>query len=904
MDDPMIPLLNTSLANADFVEDIYEKYLAKRESVDPLWCHFFDSLEKGSAGEKAETTSFGLAILSLIEAYRTYGHLSARVNPLETKEPLDVEELKLTTYGLSEKDLNTPYPTFGVVPKEKAYLSEIVKALQTIYCSTIGFEYKGLQNDEVKKWLQKEIESHQFHNWLSIDQKKMILERLNRSELFEVFLHTKYVGQKRFSLEGGETLIPMLETVLENGAKGEVEEIVIGMAHRGRLNVLANILNKSFTDIFSEFDEGYIPDSFEGSGDVKYHKGYFSDSILVGEKKVRVTLSPNPSHLESVNPVVEGQVKARQTKLKDLNQERVIPVLIHGDAALSGQGVVYETLQMYKLSGYNTGGTIHFVINNQIGFTTLPRDARSTRYCTDIARTFDAPVFHVNAEDPEGCVYAANLALAIRQKFHCDVFVELNCYRKYGHNEADEPAYTQPCAYHNIRQKAPIREIYRDQLIAHGFLEKEMAESLEQVFKKSLQEALNLVTPAAIKPVPTKNCLQETISDPETGVTKDTLKAIAEKISSVPQTFAIHPKLATLIKDRLSMIMGAKPVDWGMAELMAYGSLLLEGHAIRLTGQDCCRGTFSHRHAMWVDQKTENEYFPLKHLSDHQGTFDVFNSPLSEFAALGFEYGYSIASMDTLVIWEAQFGDFANGSQIIIDQYIASAEQKWGQKSAITLLLPHGYEGQGPEHSSARMERFLSLCGNQNLRIAQPTTPAQLFHLIRRQRLIGLKKPLVVFTPKGLLRHPDCISPLAELEEGHFKTLLEDRVEGQPVKQVVLCSGRAYYDIKAWQKKENIQGLTIVRLEQLYPLDVQAIRAILSNYGERVQFSWMQEEPANMGAWSYIQQFEGEMLPKGSRLNYIGRPRSASPAVGSYALHKQELASIFEALKTSMTGDV
>jgi len=900
----MNPMLAASLANRDLVDTIYQTYLTSPTSVDPAWRRFFDTLDFDAKEVVPCIQSGDFRVFDLVRAYRTYGHLAAQVNPLAMNPPTEVKQLQLATYGLSSKDLHSIYPTFGVLPQVTAPLKQIIEALQATYCRNIGFEYVGGQHLELEQWMQKQIESGQFQAGLSIDQKKMILERLNRSELFEVFLHTKYVGQKRFSLEGGETLIPMLEAVLESGVKEGIEEVVIGMAHRGRLNVLANILNKSFTEIFSEFDEGYIPDSFEGSGDVKYHKGYFSESILLDGKKVKVTLSPNPSHLESVNAVVEGQVKARQIELKDEEQKRVIPILIHGDAALSGQGVVYETLQMYKLPGYTTGGTIHFVINNQIGFTTLPRDSRSTVYCTDIAKTFGAPVFHVNAEDPEGCVYATHLAFAIRQKFHCDVFVELNCYRKYGHNEADEPAYTQPCAYKNIRKKAPIREIYRDLLISHGFLEKEIAESLEVTFKKSLQEALSALVPPAVKPIPDKSRIMGSFSELQTGVSKETLIRVAQQISAIPETFALHQKLGSLIADRLSMVSGEKSLDWGMAELLAYGSLLLEGASIRLTGQDSCRGTFSHRHAMWVDQKSEEEYFPLKHLSPQQGFFEVINSPLSEYAALGFEYGYSIAATGTLVIWEAQFGDFANGAQVVIDQYIASAEQKWGQKSALTLLLPHGYEGQGPEHSSGRMERFLSLCGNQNLRLTVPTTPAQLFHLLRRQKLDSSKKPLIIFTPKGLLRHPECVSTLLELENGAFKTVIDDPEGKSDADHIVLCSGRLYYDLKAWRKKEKIDNLAVIRLEQLYPLDQETLHRVFSQYGKQAKYFWMQEEPANMGAWSYIQQFQHEIFPQPIHLSYIGRPQSASPAVGSYALHKQEFASLLEALKISIKGKV
>lgn len=931
--------------NLDYIENFYEKYQKDPQSVDASWRKFFEefetvkevpldttiSQEKSSDIElpssprlspvihaeeiregrsviyypKLEITTPGdLRVYNLINAYRTYGHLLAKINPIAVHETQELQQLNYETFGFIKQDLSEHFPTCGLLPEETAPLLEIINVLKDTYCDKIGVEYMGLQSPELENWLQQHIEPNRFKNNLNIDQKRMILQHLNKSELFESFLHTKYVGQKRFSIEGGETLIPILAAVIDKGATLGLEEFIIGMAHRGRLNVLSNILDKSYADVFYEFEEGYIPASVEGTGDVKYHKGFYSAIETVHGHKVKIVLTPNPSHLESVDPVVEGQVKAKQVlRGDDINQEKVVPILIHGDAAIASQGVVYETLQMFKLDGYSTGGTIHVVINNQIGFTTLPKDGRSTPYCTDIARAFGSPVFHVNAEDPEGCVYATNLAVELRQKFHCDVFIDLNCYRKYGHNESDEPAFTQPLEYQIIRKKKPIREIYRDMLINQGVLEKYMAETLEEEFKNGLQAALkgSKISSAegknAEKAMPEKTV--DLFKHVQTGVPIATLQEIGERICFVPQDFTIHPKLAGLIKERRAMLNvgeGARPIDWGMGELLAYGSLLWDGFSVRLSGQDSCRGTFSHRHALLMDQVKEQGYIPLKHLKPRQGRFDIYNSPLSEFGVLGFEFGYSIASPNALVLWEAQFGDFGNGAQVIIDQFIASAEQKWGQKLSLTLLLPHGYEGQGPEHSSARIERFLSLCGNDNMQVVNPTTPAQFFHAIRRQSLRDIKKPLIVFTPKGLLRHPACVNTLEDLSKGSFLEILDDPKPPKKAKRMVFCSGRIFYDLLAERNKTATDDMAIIRIEQLYPLDVESIKTILEKYKGFNEFYWVQDEPSNMGAWDFLRPIFRHLLPKGMETIYVGRARSASPAAGSHALHKKEHAAIINAL--------
>ena len=902
--------------NLPLLEEFYERYKTNPSQVNPAWRNYFQNLEKQqiepvSLPSEITSPQQGLCsqICNLIDAYRTYGHLLAKINPIASYEKIqEPRQLRLETYGFTSADLAQEFSPCGLLKKEKASLQEIVNTLKSIYCDRIGIEYMNISNPEIETWIQEHIEPSLFHFNLSIDQKHTILEHLNKSELFEVFLHTKFPGQKRFSLEGGETLIPILAAIIETGAAQGGEDFIIGMAHRGRLNVLSNILQKSHVLIFTEFDENFIPESFEGSGDVKYHKGFYSESLTIHDRRVNIALTPNPSHLEAVDPVVEGQSKAKQIQSKSSkSQDEVIPILIHGDASISGQGIVYETLQLSNLTGYRTGGTIHVVINNQIGFTTIPQDARSTFYCTDIAKSFGAPVFHVNAEDPEGCFNAAILAMELRQKFHCDVFIDLNCYRKFGHNETDEPAFTQPLEYKLIREKKPIREIYRDTLIHQGILEKQMAEQLEIEFKKNLQEAL-LETKAKLEKEAIKKKEEDFLpgtkaENPfqfvDTAVSTQVLEEAAQKISTIPPGFTLHPKLEGLLKERLSMVKGAsKPLDWGMGETLAYASLLWEGKHVRVSGQDSSRGTFSHRHGLWVDQKNESYYIPLQHLKEGQGRFDLINSPLSEYAAVGFEFGYSLNYPNALVVWEAQFGDFANGAQVIIDQFISTAEQKWGQKSALTLLLPHGYEGQGPEHSSARIERFLTLAGNNNMYVVNPTTPAQLFHLLRRQVMRTFPKPLIVFTPKGLLRHPGCVSSLMDLAKGSFQEILDDPTVPKKAKKVVFCSGRIYYDLSAMRTKTKTDDIAFIRIEQLYPLHIEKIKALLKNYSNATEYFWVQEEPENMGAWNFISSSLTQLLPSQSKLIYVGRERSASPAAGSYALHKKENAAIMDTLFT------
>lgn len=916
-------LLDAGFCNLELVEDLLVQYQKDPTSVDSSWRDFFASMNHeppahprtvtlgvpreapspASPSVGQEGGDGGLRVLRLIQAYRTHGHLMAQVNPIATEDPVLPEVLQLTHLGFSEEDLGRSFPTCGLMSEEEASLQSIIETLQDVYCRRIGIEYMEINQPEMHKWLQERIEPSRLRPSLSIDQKKRILQQLNRSELLEVFLHTKYTGQKRFSLEGGETLIPILGEALEVGGQLGISEVVLGMAHRGRLNVLTNIFQKSYSEVFCEFEEGYISDSFEGTGDVKYHKGYESDLQTESGHTVRLTLPDNPSHLEAVNPVVEGIARAKQIRMgNEKDQSQVLPIVIHGDAAIAGQGVVYETMQLCQIAGYSSGGTLHVVINNQIGFTTLPKDGRSTVYCTDVARTFGAPVFHVNGEDPEGCVHAVALALELRQRYHCDVIIELNCYRKYGHNEGDEPAFTQPLEYQLIRKKKPVRELYREELIHQGVLEKALAEKLEGEFKAHLQEMQEGSEEFEVKPPDVKEKsgeksrkahFEEIFRPIKTGVQLETLRDLARNFCTVPEGFEIHRKLKRLLDSRLKMVEGdesSASIDWGMAEHLAFASLLSEGVHVRLSGQDSRRGTFSHRHSMWMEQKTAKRYSPLSHLSRDQGRFDVFNSPLSEYAVLGFEFGYTLAYPEALVMWEAQFGDFSNGAQIIIDQFISTSEQKWGRASGLVMLLPHGYEGQGPEHSSARMERFLQLSGDANMQVVNPSTPAQFFHLLRRQSMRKLAKPLIVFTPKGLLRHPRCLSAPQDLASGEFCEILDDPIQPKKAKKLLLCSGRVFYDL--WEEREKLgrEDVAILRIEQLYPLNVPRCRDLIRSYSSVKKYCWVQEEPSNMGAWDFIRPWLVEdLLPEKASLHYAGRPRSAAPAVGSTALHRHEL---------------
>jgi 2-oxoglutarate dehydrogenase E1 component len=867
-----------SFSNLAYLEEQYTKYTKNKDDVEASWRHFFEGWEMGQSVAGA---SLDLQIDRLITAYRTYGHLKAGINCLQ-ENVAAIEELSLQKWGFGEDDLNKFFPTCGFLPQPQAPLRDLVAALEKTYCGAVGIEFMGLRAPDLEAWLEKRIEPG-FPIPFNAAQKLEIFQDLNRAELFEHFLHTKYVGQKRFSLEGAETLIPMLAFILDEAGGDGVQDVVVGMSHRGRLNVLANILNKSYGTIFYEFEAHFTPDLSEGTGDVKYHKGLVGTVKTKEGHPLRVTLAANPSHLESVDPVVEGQARAMQQLH---GKGAVLPILIHGDASVAGQGVVYETMQLSKLKGYATGGTVHIVINNQIGFTTLPQDGRSSRYCTDIAYAFGAPVFHVNAENPEECVLAAQLALQIRQKFHCDVFLDLNCYRKWGHNEGDEPAFTQPYEYQLIRAKKSIRQIYLDKLVNEGILTSSSAEEVEKEFRATLQRSLE---ETAVVP---KEASKPPISEPiETSVEGSLLKELAADFCSIPQSFKIHPKIGRLLQERQAMLEG-KGIDWGMAEHLAYATLLAEGVHVRISGQDSRRGTFSHRHAVWVDQEQEEKrYYPLSHLKKAKAPFDIYNSPLSEFAVLGFDFGYSLFYQNSLVIWEAQYGDFANGAQVIIDQYICCSEQKWGHRSGITLFLPHGFEGQGPEHSSARLERYLQLSSDNNWQIVNCSTPAQLFHLLRRQGKRKDRKPLILLTPKALLRHPQFISPLEEFTTGSFQPFFADPTIQNP-RRVLVCSGKVYYDLLAARKKTDI---AIVRIDELYPFEAETFKLMAKKYPSEAAWFWVQEEHSNMGAATYIRPLLEEVL--GKEVGYCGRGPSAATAAGSYALHKQQLKWMEEALE-------
>lgn len=828
--------------NIEFIESMLQ--------VDPLWIQLFPTEHVENVEDKT------LFVEKCIMLYRLWGHLQARVYPDGIKE---VKPLALLQKLKGKPGL---FPTCGLLKAPEAPLDSILNALDVIYCSTASYEFWPFCNEAVCNWITERIERPHVAP-ISPDEQFEIVKKLSASEVFETFLHTRYVGQKRFSLEGAETLIPMLSEIIDHS---HCDECIIGMPHRGRLNVMVNLLNKSYEDIFSEFED--FETDFEGSGDVKYHKGYSSEVSQDTGKKIKVTLAANPSHLESVDAVVEGMARCKKTAL---------PILVHGDAAISGQGIVYETFQLSHLSGYSTGGTIHIVINNHIGFTTLPEDSRSTHYCTDIAKAFGVPVFHVNAEDPEGCVRIAKMAIDLRNELHTDVCIDLNCFRKYGHNESDEPAFTQPLLYQRIRKKSSIRAQYVEKL---GLLADEL-KKIDEETRSLLQSAHTAIKSSKVDMPKEGN---QAVIEVNTKVPETRLKALLQKLAAVPDGFRLHPRIQQQFSERVKK----ESVDWAGAESLAFGSLLEEGVHIRCSGQDTRRGTFSQRHGMLVDQESEMKYFPLESVATNG--FELIDSPLSEFAALGFEYGYSLASPNALVIWEAQFGDFANGAQVLIDQYIASGEQKWGSKSRLTLLLPHGYEGQGPEHSSARIERFLTLCACENMCVAHPTTPSQFFHLLRRQALQTSIKPLIVFTPKGLLRYPKCQSSISELATGKFYEVLYDA--DPSAKKILFCQGRVYYDLI----EHKTQDMAIIRIEQLYPLATAKIEELIAYYRNAEVYMWVQEEPENMGAWNYIKDPIRQLLPRNSQLQYRGRLASSSPAVGSHRVHNEELKSFMENL--------
>ncbi len=888
------------------IEDLYQSYLENPESVDTSWQQFFSGFElarkqypEKPSEAKLDNIDKEFAILNLIHGYRQRGHLFTKTNPVRARRTY-TPTLDIENFGLDKSDLETVFQAGNEIGIGAAKLKDIIAHLEDTYCRSVGVEYVYMRHPEVVKWLRERMESAKNSESHSDEKRKHFFYHLKLAVGFENYIHKKFVGQKRFSLEGAESIIPALDAVIERGAELGMEEFIIGMAHRGRLNILANILEKPYQNIFKEFyGKEYEDDIWQG--DVKYHLGYENEVVTDFKKKVKLKLMPNPSHLETVAPIVEGMVRSQIESKYERNYDKAAAIIIHGDAAIATQGVVYETTQMSQLPGYKTGGTIHLVINNQVGFTTSYLEARSSTYCTDVAKVTRSPVFHVNGDDVEAVIWTVKLAMEFRQKFHSDVFIDILCYRKYGHNEGDEPRFTQPMLYKAIAKHKNPRDIYADKLAKMGIMSleesrdevKKFDQFLEGKFQESEKiEKLRirnfLVDEYQSYQMPSKNSFIDTI---ETGVDEEHLKTIAEKINTLPEDLPFFKKVNRIISDR-KMMLADNRLDWAMGELLAYGTLLSEGHPVRLSGQDSERGTFAHRHAAFIVEGQEIKYFPLKYVAENQARFKVYNSLLSEYAVLGFEYGYALAQPSGLTIWEAQFGDFHNVAQVVIDQYITTAFEKWGIMNGLVLYLPHGYEGQGPEHSSARIERFLELSANNNMQVVIPSTPANMFHVLRRQVKMNVRLPLVIFTPKSLLRHPQVQSKIEDLTNGHFEEVIDDHVaEPDLVEKVVFCFGRLYYDLDKYRLEKGLSNVAIVRLEQVYPVPHKQIDAIRTKYKKATEFIWAQDEPENMGAWPFVNRKLAHWGFKG-----VTRPESASPAAGLMEKHKQSLDLILESV--------
>lgn len=900
-------------AHPGYIDSMYQAFQRDPESIESDWRAFFQGFDfaRQTNGHTGSLTAEGVsqdlmkefAVVGLIHGYRDRGHLLSTTNPLKPRKDRQ-PRIDLADYGLSDADLNSNFVAGFEIGLPNASLREIVDRLRGIYCGNIGFESIHISDKAKRMWLRNYIESRSLEAGygFSKEKKRRILEKLNGAVGFEQFLHTKFVGQKRFSLEGGEATIPALDAIMNKATEWEtpVEEVVIGMAHRGRLNVLANTLGKTYEQIFSEFEGKTNPDQSFGSGDVKYHMGFSSQIETQNGKTVYLKLLPNPSHLEAVDPVVQGYARAKADVLYESEYDRILPILIHGDAAVAGQGVVYEVAQMSQLRGYYTGGTIHLVINNQIGFTTSWEDGRSSMYCTAVAEVVDAPIFHVNGDDVEAVVFAVELATEYRQMFNSDVFIDLVCYRKYGHNESDEPRFTQPDLYALINEHPNPRDLYNQLLRSRGDVDEKLATEMELQFRADLQARLDNIRQNQLPYTLQRSELawqdlrvstpEDFVQSPETGVSRDVIDMVLKHLLHLPEGFKPLPQIAKLLDTQRKLVAEGK-IDWALGELLAYGTLLLEGHNIRMSGQDVKRGTFSHRHAAVMDAETYTELIRLENISGDQGKFYIYNSLLSEYAVLGFEYGYSLASPNSLVLWEAQFGDFANGAHSIIDQFILAGESKWQRMSGIVLLLPHGYEGQGPEHSSARMERYLQGCAEYNVTVANLTSASNYFHLLRRQVERPFRKPLIIMTPKSALRPPFNLGAISEIEPGtRFQELLDDPNVTDPtkVKRVLVCSGKIYYDLLKRQLETKRKDVAILRLEQIYPFPIQQFEAALERYG-KVKFTWVQEEPYNMGAWGYI----ATHFPQ---YNWacISRPEAASPATGYPKKHEQEQLDIVD----------
>ena len=894
-------------AHGSYIDELYKSYQSDPNSIDESWQKFFEgfefSLQKYGEDAKVPTASSSpkeISVRNLIHAYRTRGHLEAKTNPVRERKDRGAL-LELSNFGLSDSDLATVFDAGNELAIGKATLKDILAALKSIYTETVGFEYMYIRQPEILNWLKTKSEKEALAFNLSTEDKKRILYKLNEAVVFENFLHTKYMGQKRFSLEGGETTIPALDTVINHGADLGVEEFVIGMAHRGRLNILVNIMGKTYEQVFNEFEGTADPDLTMGDGDVKYHMGFSSQVKTSTGKTVNLKLAPNPSHLEAVNPIVEGFSRAKIDKEYNGNANKIVPILIHGDAAVAGQGIVYEVTQMSKLGSYTTGGTIHFVINNQVGFTTDFDDARSSIYSTDVAKVVDAPVLHVNGDSPEAVIFCMKLAVEFRQKFNTDIFIDMVCYRRHGHNESDEPKFTQPSLYNIISKHPNPREVYNKRLIERGDVDAELAKSMDKSFRSNLQDRLNLVKQ---NPLPYqyqqmekewKELRRSTPADfnksPKTGIKQETIDKVAKALTTLPDGFKPIKQIEKQIKHRKEMFFTDKELNWAAAELLSYGSIVLEGKTVRFTGQDVQRGTFSHRHSVLHDAHTNQAYNSLDHIEEGQAKFDIHNSFLSEFGVLGFEFGYAMANPNALVIWEAQFGDFANGAQVMFDQFIAPSESKWQRMNGLVVLLPHGYEGQGPEHSNARPERFLQLSAEYNMIVTNITTPSNLFHAMRRQLTWEFRKPLINMSPKSLLRHPKVMSPIKEFTSGTFLEVIGDNyADKKQVKKILLCSGKIYFDLFEEQQKNKRKDVAIIRLEQLHPFPEAQVDKVIASYNADKVF-WVQEEPVNMGYWTYILRSYYKL----KNLEIVARKPSASPATGYAKVHAQEQERIVRA---------
>ncbi|MFY0625320.1 MAG: 2-oxoglutarate dehydrogenase E1 component [Reichenbachiella sp.] len=894
------------IANADVsvIDSMYESFKQDPDSVDVTWQRFFEGYEfsrthgseNGSTDVDTPVSNKELAVRDLIHAYRSRGHLRSITNPVrerkDRKALLDIED-----FGLTKEDLSLEFECGNIIGIGKATLSKILSSLKDIYEGTVGFEYMYIREPDRLSWFMEKVEREALNFNPLIEEKKQILAKLNEAVVFENFLHTKYLGQKRFSLEGGETTIPAIDAVVNRAAELGVEEVVIGMAHRGRLNVLVNIMGKTYEQVFNEFEGASPTDTTMGDGDVKYHMGFSSEVVTPSGQTVNLKLAPNPSHLEAVNPVVEGFVRSKIDNLYEGNQDKIMPILIHGDSAIAGQGIGYELIQMSKLDAYHTGGTIHFVINNQVGFTTDFEDARSSIYCTDMAKSVDAPVLHVNGDNPEAVVFCMKVAAEYRQKFHMDIFVDMVCYRRHGHNESDEPKFTQPSLYNIISKHPNPREVYNKSLIERGDVDAGLASSMDKQFKGLLQDRLNMVKqdklPYTLQQSE-KEFSQMRISkptdfdqSPDTSISEDAISKVGEALTKVPKSFKPIKQIEKVLKQRKEMFFDKKELNWSAAELLAYGSMLLEKKIVRISGQDTKRGTFSHRHAVVRDMTSNEPYSFLDHIDKYQTDFRIYNSLLSEFGALGFEFGYAMADPNAVVIWEAQFGDFANGAQVMIDQFISCSYTKWRRMNGLVMLLPHGYEGQGPEHSNARPERYLQLASGNNMYICNLTKPSNYFHMIRRQLAMPFRMPCILMSPKSLFRHPLVVSKLEEFTEGRFQEVIgDDYVDAKEVKKVLLCTGKVYFDLLEKQQKDERKDVAIIRVEQLHPFPKKQVLKELKKYKVNVTH-WVQEEPENMGAWSFILRVFRDV-----QKDIISRKAAASPATGYAKVHKKEQEEI------------